>query len=149
MFWESEPHPTTRERTIIELARRYERASRALGVGVIPRAVMRVLVVSPKIWTVSALAEETGFARATIRKTLTRGASIGNVEQLPDGWRATERGQGTLMRIHRETVAVVNGEQQGFTAELIEALRESSNLDPTKEAMEISFEKISYTLTSL
>lgn len=141
MDLESEPAPNEREWEVLAIQARYEYATRIFGVNLNARAILRVMMLHEGVWRVSPLAQITGIARSTVQSTLDRNIGVGLIARSEAGYSITGKGRGAVLRIHRETISIVMGEQEGFSAELIGYFRYAPILAKNPESGKILFPK--------
>jgi diacylglycerol kinase family enzyme len=95
------------------------------------------------VWSISALAQITGYTRAAVRVVLKRNVHLGMIDRREGGYALNSAGLGLLTRVHRETLEISTGRQVGYSADLLEWFHRVNTNKPRPEAETISFPTIS------
>ncbi len=143
MDWAAEDPPTRSELREMELFNRHARATRALGLSIPGREIMRIFVVLGGEWSVAALAVETGQSASSVRNTVRRNHRNGLIARGKQGYHLTDYGRGVMTKLHRETKQVVAGARVGFSHEMIRYFEDVVGIHVRKEAYSICFQEFS------
>lgn len=97
---------------------------RRLNLGEPARLLISLLITETRPYSVSALAEATGYSRKTVRTQLSNGAQYGTCEFVDGGWVLTPLGRTLMNRLMRETLEIAEGTRGWYSEELVGELIE-------------------------
>lgn len=123
----------------IELADRSRHVFSSLGIDDLERALIITLSRNPGPWAVTSLAEYIKFNRTTVYRRLLAREKRGLLFRIEGKWLLTDVGRDNLIRLINEVTAVIFGEQDRLSEELIQLCFDISPDANPDEARLITF----------
>lgn len=134
-----EPPLTRAETRLVEFLTRSNRALRMLNINTIGMEVLTVMLLHGDGWSLQSLSTFTGISRSTVRVTIERCERRKLVTKVNGKISLTYTGRMGLKRLYRETWAIAEGRQSGYTPTMLRFLRNIDQKYIKSEATKLSY----------
>ncbi len=101
------------------------KAAKKLNLSSVDIIVGLTMLIYEQPWPIMKLANETGYTRAAIRKSLVNFKQFGGVERIPEGWVLTECGKQLVRDTSAEITNIGSKKQNSFTNGYLQELENS------------------------